>query len=136
MLLKQNFLQFHFKQRLQLRMDLGDVEFYSINRSLIHSITVVHFNTLTSVLYTCFDISFLHFLCFRDQLALYNIFLSVDIANGFQCNRFLLSSLIANMVTILINFQQILLRTFQHFAIKFLSQEIFLAHLKSASKSL
>ena len=70
MLLKQNFLQFHFMQRLQLRMELGDVEFHSINQSLIHSITVVRFKTLTSVLYTCFDISFLHFLCFRGQLAL------------------------------------------------------------------
>ena len=64
------------------------------------------------------------------------ISLLVDIANGSQYNRFLLSSLIANMATILINFQQILLRTFQHFAIKFLSQKLFLARLKSASKSL
>ena len=50
--------------------------------------------------------------------------------------HFLLSSLIANMATILIHFQQkfALVRSFQHFAIKFLNQKIFLARLKSASK--
>ena len=52
--------------------------------------------------------------------------------------RFLLRSLIANMLTILINFQQkfALVRHFQQFAIKFLHQKRFLARLKSASKSL
>ena len=51
--------------------------------------------------------------------------------------RFLLSSLIANLAKILINFQQkfVLVRSFQHFAIKFLNQKRFLAYLKSASKS-
>ena len=51
--------------------------------------------------------------------------------------RFLLSNLTANMATILINFQQkfALVRSFQHFATKFLKQERFLARLKSASKS-
>ena len=50
--------------------------------------------------------------------------------------HFLLSSLIANMATILIHFLQkfALVRSFQHFAIKFLNQKIFLARLKSASK--
>ena len=50
--------------------------------------------------------------------------------------RFLLSSLIANMATILINFQQkfALVRSFQNFAITFLNQKRFLACLKSASK--
>ena len=49
-----------------------------------------------------------------------------------------LSSLIANMVTILINFQQkfALVRSFQYFAIKFLNQKRFLVRVKSASKSL
>ena len=52
--------------------------------------------------------------------------------------RFRLSSLIANMTTILINVQQkfALVRSFQHFAIKFLNQKRFLARFKSASKSL
>ena len=52
--------------------------------------------------------------------------------------RFLLSSLIANMATILINFQRkfALVRSFQHFVIKFLNQKIFLTRLKHASKSL
>ena len=51
--------------------------------------------------------------------------------------RFLLSSLIANMATILISFQQkfALARSFQHFAIKFLNQKRFLAPIKNASKS-
>ena len=42
------------------------------------------------------------------RLALLNIFLSVDTANGSQYStiRFLLSSLIATMATISINFQQ------------------------------
>ena len=41
------------------------------------------------------------------------------------------------MATILINFQRkfALVRSFQHFAIKFLNQKRFLARLKSASKS-
>ena len=41
------------------------------------------------------------------------------------------------MATILINFQQkfALVRSFQHFAIKFLNPKIFLARLKSASRS-
>ena len=41
------------------------------------------------------------------------------------------------MATILINFQQkfALVRSFQHFAIKFLNQKRFLARLKSALKS-
>ena len=44
------------------------------------------------------------------------------------------SSLIANMATIWINFQQksALVRNFQHFAVKFLNQKRFLARLKSA----
>ena len=52
--------------------------------------------------------------------------------------RFLLSSLIANIATILINFQQQLasVRSFQHFTIKFLNQKRFFARLKSALKSL
>ena len=51
--------------------------------------------------------------------------------------RFLLSSLTAKMATILLNFQQKVasVRSFQHFAIKFLNQKRFLARLKSASKS-
>ena len=50
--------------------------------------------------------------------------------------RFLLSSLIANMATILINFSQkfVLVGSFQHFVIEFLNQKRFLARLKSASK--
>ena len=52
--------------------------------------------------------------------------------------RFLLSSLIANMTTILIHFQQkfALPLSFKHFAINFLNQKRFLSPLKSASKSL
>ena len=52
--------------------------------------------------------------------------------------RLLLSSLIANIATTLISFQQkfALVRSFQHLAIKFLNQKRFLARLKSASKSL
>ena len=48
-----------------------------------------------------------------------------------------LSNLIANMATILVNFQQkfALVKRFQHFAIKFPNQKRFLARLKSASKS-
>ena len=51
--------------------------------------------------------------------------------------RFLLSSLLANMVAILIHFQQkfALIISFQQFAIKFLNQKRFLARRKSASKS-
>ena len=75
------------------------------------------------------------------------LFLSTGIAQYFfylsiqqmvlHAIRFLLSSLIANMATILINFQQkfALVRSFQHFAIKFLNQKRFLARLKSVSKS-
>ena len=46
------------------------------------------------------------------------------------------SSLIANMATILINFWQkfALVISFQHFAIKFLTQKKFLARLKNGSK--
>ena len=48
--------------------------------------------------------------------------------------RFLRNSLIANMATILINFQQkfALVNSFQHFAIKLLNQKRFLARFKSA----
>ena len=51
---------------------------------------------------------------------------------------FFLAVQLANMVTILINFQQkfALVTTFQHFAIKFLNQNRFLSCLKSAPKSL
>ena len=44
-----------------------------------------------------------------------------------QCNSLFFSSLIANMVTILINFQQkfALVGSVQHFAIKFLNQKDF-----------
>ena len=61
------------------------------------------------------------------QLALLNISLSVETANGSQCNSLFFSCLIANMATILINFQQkfALVRSFQHFAIKFLNQTEF-----------
>ena len=56
--------------------------------------------------------------------------LSVETASGFQvlnAIRFFLAILIANMATILINFQQkfALVRSFQHFAIKFLNQKDF-----------
>ena len=56
----------------------------------------------------------------------------------FKAIRFLLSSLITNMATLLINFHQkfALVRSFQHFAIKFLNQKRLLARFKSASKSL
>ena len=52
--------------------------------------------------------------------------------------RFLRSSLIVNTATILINFQQkfALVKSFQHFAIKYLNQKRFLVCFKSASKSL
>ena len=55
----------------------------------------------------------------------------------FNAIRFLLSSLKANMATIIINFQQkfALDGSFQHFVIKFLNQKRLLARLKSASKS-
>ena len=51
--------------------------------------------------------------------------------------RFPLRSLVANMATILINFQQqfALVRRFQHFATKFLNQKRIYARLKSVSKS-
>ena len=51
--------------------------------------------------------------------------------------RFLLSSLIANIATMLIHFQQkfALGKSVQHFAIKFMNQKRLLARLKSASKS-
>ena len=50
---------------------------------------------------------------------------------------FLLCSLIAIMVTVLINFQQkfTFVKVFNIFAIQFLKQKGFLARLKSASKS-
>ena len=65
--------------------------------------------------------------CYFCQLALLNIFLSVETANGCQCNSLFFSSLIASMATILINFQQklALVKNFQHFAIKFLNQKVF-----------
>ena len=74
--------------------------------------------------------------CYFCQQALLNISLSVDTANGSQCNRFLLSGLTANMATILINFHQnsAFVRSFQHFAIKFQTKKIH-GRLKSASKS-
>ena len=55
-----------------------------------------------------------------------------------KANRFFLSGLIANMATILINFQQkfALVRNLQHFVIKFFNQKRFLARLKSALRSL
>ena len=64
--------------------------------------------------------------CNFSQLALLNISLSVETANGSQYNSLFFSSLIANMATILINFQQkfALVRSFQHFAIKFLTKKI------------
>ena len=40
------------------------------------------------------------------QLALLSISLSIETANGSQCNSLFFSSLIANMATILIHFQQ------------------------------
>ena len=65
--------------------------------------------------------------CYFCQLALLNISLSVETENGSQCNLLFFSSQIANMATFLINFQQkfVLLRSFQHFAIKFLNQKDF-----------
>ena len=74
--------------------------------------------------------------CYFCQLTQLNIYLSIETANGFQSYSLFLSSLIANMATILINFQQKfgLVRSFEHFAIKFLNQNRFLARLKSASK--
>ena len=54
-------------------------------------------------------------------------------------SSFLLSSIIANMLAaILINFQQkfVLVASFQHFAIKFLTKQDFFVHFKSALKSL
>ena len=50
--------------------------------------------------------------------------------------RIFLSSLIANMATILIDFQQTfaLVGSLQHIVIKFLNQKRFFARLKSASK--
>ena len=50
-----------------------------------------------------------------------------ETASGSQCNSHWFSSLTANMATILINFQQkfALVRSFQHFAIKFLNQKDF-----------
>ena len=57
---------------------------------------------------------------------------------GLSAIHFLMSSLIANTATILINFQQkfALVRSFQHFAIKFLNQKRFFMrlNLNSASK--
>ena len=65
--------------------------------------------------------------CYFCQLALLNISLSVETASGSQCNSLFFSSLIANMVTILIIFQHkfALVRRFQHFATKFLNQKDF-----------
>ena len=61
------------------------------------------------------------------QVALLNICLSVETANGSQCNSIFFSSLIANMATISIIFQQkfALVKSFLHFAIKFLNQKDF-----------
>ena len=61
------------------------------------------------------------------QLALLNISLSVQTASGSQCNSFFLAVLITNMATILVNFQQkfALVRSYQHFAIKFLNPKDF-----------
>ena len=65
--------------------------------------------------------------CYVCQLAILNISLSVETANGSQCNSLFFSSLIANMATILTYFQQkfALVSSFQHFAIKFLNQKNF-----------
>ena len=65
--------------------------------------------------------------CYFCQLALLNISLSIETASGSQCNSLFFSSFIANMVTILINFQQkfALVKSFQHFAIKFQNQKDF-----------
>ena len=65
--------------------------------------------------------------CCFCQLALRSISLSVETANGPQCNSLFFSGLIANMATSLINFQQkfALVRSFQYFAIKFLNQKGF-----------
>ena len=73
------------------------------------------------------------------QLELLNISIPVDTAKGFECTLlFSEQSKVANMATVLINFQQkvALVRSFQHFAIKFLNQKRFLARSKSAPKSL
>ena len=74
--------------------------------------------------------------CYFCQLALLNISLSVEAADGSQCNSLFFSSVIANMATIFLNFQQkfALVRRFQHFAIKVLNQKDF-SCLKSASRS-
>ena len=58
---------------------------------------------------------------------LYSIFLIQSIQRTvFSAVRFLLSSLIANIQTILINFQpNLLFKSFQHIAIKFLTKKIF-----------
>ena len=65
--------------------------------------------------------------CYFCQLALLNISLSVETANGSQCNSFAFQQTIANMLTSLINFQQkfALVSRFQHFANKFLNQRDF-----------
>ena len=65
--------------------------------------------------------------CYFCQLAQLNIFLSVETANAFKCNSLFLSSLEANMVTILINFRKKFasVRSFEHFAFKFLNQKDF-----------
>ena len=69
------------------------------------------------------------------QLALLNIFFISQKRTVFNAIRFLLGSLIANMETILRNFQQkFALVSFQHFAIKLLTKKC-LVRLKSASKS-
>ena len=61
------------------------------------------------------------------QLALLNIFYQSKQQMVLNAIRFFLSSLIANMATILINFQQkfVLVRSFQHFAIEFLNEKNF-----------
>ena len=52
--------------------------------------------------------------CYFCQLALLNISLSVETANGSQCNSLFFSSPVANMAAILIDFQQnfVLVRSF------------------------
>ena len=67
----------------------------------------------------------------------YSIFLHQSVQRTiFNAISFLFSSPIANMAMILINFQQklALVRTFQHFAIKFLNQKKFLEKLKECFK--
>ena len=70
--------------------------------------------------------------CYFCQLALLNISLPVETASGSKLQFAFFSSMIANMATMLINFQQkfALVRSFQHFAIKFLNEKDFSHALK------